>query len=333
VLPFVAVALLVLLAVAAVSVDLANSYRAQRHVQTAGRSSGTRGDLRPAVQQQQCEQGGGRRHGRGDDPAQRKLECGQGHGHGDRESHPRGSAPAPAVAGHGQRGVKGGYVPADPALFAYNTACDASNGIQVSGANNTFTGGIHSNGTFNSSGSGNSFGSHTTYGGPNSCSDAPNHPANSYGRATGPTVDGNTEPWPFDPRNNLPACTYSAPSLSLSTSKATIPSGVYCATDQIAIPASSLTGNVTFITPKLSITGSNERLKPYWHGLFAYSSGTAEVDITAGSLDDGTIFAPNATIQITGGNSASSGFVEALNVHVAASGWRFTGSGPLAVHG
>lgn len=133
---------------------------------------------------------------------------------------------------------------------------------------------------------------------------------------------------PFD-QPSIP-CTYRAGSFSFTHNGATIPSGTYCATNQIALPASNLTGNVTFVAPKVTLSGSHLTLTPYYEDLLVFHYGTTDFNI-AGSYQDltGTVFVPNARLGLSGSNTFSySLFLAGLYVSISGSGWTLHGTGP-----
>jgi Flp pilus assembly protein TadG len=224
-------------------------------------------------------------------------------------------------------GASSGSTPT--AVFAYNTACSGgSPGITFPGSSITITGGTHSNGFMTIPGSSNTL-STTTYGGPNGCTFSnPGGSSNTFGGSANPTVDSKTEPWPYDYTKDTPACTFSGSSFSWNTDGATIPSGVYCATSQITINASRLSGTVSLIAPKISLSGSFDTLTPYYHGLSMYQTGTNDMQLNGSSETFGTVFAPNATIKLTGSSGTITGFFEGLNISISGSSWTLAGNGP-----
>ncbi|MDQ6834694.1 MAG: hypothetical protein M3016_00725, partial [Actinomycetota bacterium] len=169
-------------------------------------------------------------------------------------------------------------------------------------------------------GNGNNAGA-VTYGGPNGCSAQVT--GNQY---TSLTRDPVLEPWPEDYSQNTPACTVSAPSFTFSTNNATIPSGVYCATGNITLSGTNMSGNVTFIAGSFTISASGNRFTPYASNLILYQTGSSTMHL--GSLNlGGTVFAPNATV-IIDGNVNISAFVEADRIDVQGSNFTMTGTGP-----
>jgi Flp pilus assembly protein TadG len=218
---------------------------------------------------------------------------------------------------------------ATTAFFAADTTC-ADDTLDITANNTLITGGIHSNGAGHQPGNNNTFGD-TSYGGPNNCSWSATGANNHY--AGGPTPDPKTEPWPIDYSQNPPACTYSATSFTWTKNNSTIPSGVYCATGTIDVKGNQICGNVTFIATTIVFSGNSNNgggctLTPYADGLLAYQTGTSPLDVIGNNISGGTIFAPNARVVMTGNNGTGSGYIEALDITVAGNNWNFTGTGP-----
>jgi Flp pilus assembly protein TadG len=212
------------------------------------------------------------------------------------------------------------------ALFANDTVCSGY-GITLESNNATIQGAVHSNGHIDGQGNGNAAGV-VTYGGPNNCS-ATNMTGggNSY---TSLTRDPTTWPWPKDFSGaNTPACTQNTTgNLTISTNPT---SGVICATGTITISGSNLSGNVTFIAPTVVLGGTNNHFSPYpgANGLFIYQTGSTGMVIGGSNVSGGTIFAPNADVQISGSNFTATGFIEAKSIRVTAGNFTLIGDGPL----
>ena len=68
-----------------------------------------------------------------------------------------------------------------------------------------------------------------------------------------------------------------------TTSNSTIPSGVHCAQDEIRIDADNITGRVTLVAPKITVTGDGQDLAPYIRRLLFFTPPNS----TAGTEDDG----------------------------------------------
>jgi hypothetical protein len=207
------------------------------------------------------------------------------------------------------------------AVFAANTSC-AATGVEIGNQNITISGGVRSNGPLTMVGSNHGTFDDTTYGGPNHCNYTPN---SNFTFPTGyPQADPTDYSWPIDYSQSPPACTYSGKTFSFSGG--TIPSGTYCATGSITVSGGS--GNVTFVAPSISITGNNVNLTPYSGKLLLYQTGSGTLTVAGNNGDSGWIFAPNATVSMSGNNGSYSGFIEALNVIIAGNNWNFTGNGP-----
>ena len=119
--------------------------------------------------------------------------------------------------------------------------------------------------------------------------------------------------------------------ISLSGSNISL-NGVMEATSsngQINFNASNVTGNVTMIGTALQMNGSAISLAPYpgYNNLVAYQTGTQSLTINgSGYLSGGTIFAPNAPIELNGSGNAI-GMLEGLDVTLNGSGYTITGNG------
>lgn len=233
-----------------------------------------------------------------------------------------GSATVSAQAAAGAAGPN-----MDSAVFADSSSCSGG-GITISGGSNTINGAAASNGPLLISGTGNTLGS-TTYGGPNSCGETVAG-GNTVNGTTGATETTAAATWPEDFSSAYPsACTETADSFTWTVS-GQIPTGVYCATTSIAIKASNMTGKVTFIAPSITITGSNENFTPDYQNLSYYQTGTTTLQLAGSALNSGAVFAPNATVTVTGSSITATGFIEGQTVVIKANGFNFTGNGPAA---
>ena len=209
------------------------------------------------------------------------------------------------------------------AIFAYDSSC-AGKGIQETSNNITVNGAVHSNGALGITGNNNAFGP-TTYGGPSSCAGGAVGSNNTF--TSGPSVDHSLEPWPNDYTSNSPPCTYSGTTFSWIGSGITIPSGVYCASGAITITGNNIGGTVTLKAASFSMIGNNLSLTPYWNGLAIYQTGASALAITGNNLNGGTVFAPNAEIDVTGNNATTSGFIEGKDVVITGNNFTITGTG------
>ena len=225
------------------------------------------------------------------------------------------------------------------AVYANSTACGNST-LANPGSNITIAGGIRSNGGFSMSGASNTWGP-TSYGGPNNCSDSIPGSGNTFNGATSPTDDTSTQTWPevwFNSAAQIPSglCNFSGTSFSWTTNGTAsnykvIPSGTYCATSQISISGSYNQCSCTFIAPKISLSGSNLILSPYYQDLLIdyYDSGS-DFNI-AGSTDQltGTVYVPFRRLGMSGSNtSLFTMLLEGNTVSFSGSGWTLTGNGP-----
>jgi Flp pilus assembly protein TadG len=217
------------------------------------------------------------------------------------------------------------------AIFAYDSNCsDQALTISSPGNNINVIGATHSNGTFAQQSNNGRFGP-TTFGGPNRCSATLTGNNDSY--SSGPTQDPSLYPYPYDYSKVSLPCTYSGASFSWGSSGTTIPSGVYCATGQISLSGSNMScSSCTFIADSLVLTGNNESFPPYagTGNLSFYETGTTTLALSGNSfLTGGTVFAPNASVVMSGNTGSASGFIEALRVTISGNNFSFTGTGPV----
>jgi hypothetical protein len=218
------------------------------------------------------------------------------------------------------------------AIFAYDDSC-GSEALVFNGNAITVTGGAHSNGSFFQNSNSSNFGT-SSYGGPNGCSYVGNGNGATFGGASTPAVDANLEPWPVNFATNKPACTYSASSFTWNSSNATIPSGVYCASGQISLNGSNLTGNVTFIASSFNLNGNGENFTPYANNLLIYQTGSNTLDINGNDFVTlGYVFAPSSEVLLNGNSGTVSGFIEANQVTINGNSLTFKGTGPSLTAG
>ncbi len=221
------------------------------------------------------------------------------------------------------------------AIFAYADGGNCNDmGILIDKNNAQITGAIQSNGQLTDSGGGNTQIGAGVYNG--ACT--PGFSGNTGHYTTAPFASNPTG-YPLDYRNNPPTCTatvsgnYTFPS---TTYPNPIPAGVYCNTSgTINLVGATGTG-VTFEANHIAESGGSTLYGPMsngTYGLLLYQTGC---DTPAGQLTisgnnetlDGTIFAPCATVDIQQ-NNASTGFIEANNVHIEFNNYTITGDGPV----
>jgi Flp pilus assembly protein TadG len=217
------------------------------------------------------------------------------------------------------------------ALFAYDSSC-SGDGIKITGNNANVPGGITSNGTLTVSTNNNTSLGGTTYGGPSSCSDS----VSGGTFASGPTLNPNLTPWPFDYSNAAlkPPCDFTDNSsgTAFSTLTASSTPGVYCApSGTISIPGGTYTG-FTFIANNIAITSNNTTITPASNanGLGIYYLGTSLFNISVNGFSTSTIFAPNAEVELSYNSSTSAltGFIEAKDVWLNGNNEKIIGTGP-----
>jgi hypothetical protein len=208
-------------------------------------------------------------------------------------------------------------------------------GIQIDKNNANITGAIQSNGKITDNGLGTSSVGAGVFG--TGCSF--NGQSQHYGTTP---FSSNPTGYPLDYRQNPPTCTvtvsgnYTFPS---TTYHNPIPAGVYCDTSGTInlVGAQNTQGTgVTFEANHITESGGSTLYGPLsngTYGLLLYQTGC---DSPAGQLTingnseylNGTIFAPCATVDIQQ-NNASTGFIEANNVHIEFNNFTITGDGPV----
>jgi hypothetical protein len=142
-----------------------------------------------------------------------------------------------------------------------------------------------------------------------------------------PVAASTTYPFPHDYSKDSIPCDFNQSTFSWTESNPTIDAGVYCATTSITINLPS-GGNlnasgVTFVAPKITISAPSCVLSPAADGLVIYdnsSSSSPALSINCpNNLDfgGGSVFSPNAPIDITSQNFDHSEFIEGYQVHLA----------------
>lgn len=216
--------------------------------------------------------------------------------------------------------------PYGQAIFAADTSCSGV-GVEIFNSTSNVQGGITSNGHMQMSFSSSTFGP-ITYGGPNNCSGQMNYSSVNY-LAGPPQKTSATATFPVDYRNNPPTCTQSASTFDWYTSTVNL-NGVYCATNSIQVSASTLSGSATLIAPSIQISVSSCTMTPYpgTNNLLLWQTGSGTLLISLSNLNGGTIFAPSAEIQIDASSATDDGFIEGNDVFVSDSSFTMTGTGP-----
>ncbi len=242
------------------------------------------------------------------------------------------------------------------AVFAMDTSCGGL-GIEFSGKGNTIDGAVHSNGSLSVQGGPSTYGP-TGSGGPNSCT-----PTWSTGKgitfngASSPSTDSVARGWPAPYTSVLDSHTgvcavggagvQTAPYFDFTAQSPPVSNTVYCATGQdshgygIYFNGSGLSAtNVTFIaegTGNVYASGSGMSFTPNPNagGLLVYQASATTFQVNGqGFLSGGTIFAPNAEIDISGAGSVHTyGFIEAKDVFFNGGSVDLTGTGPPVTGG
>jgi trimeric autotransporter adhesin len=220
------------------------------------------------------------------------------------------------------------------AIFAHDTTC-GDNPLTIAStlsspygaANNVnLQGSIYSNGNIGLyySGSNGNFGDTISYG--PRCAITGSTGGNYNGGQ--PAAAATTYPYPHDYSQDTIPCDQSAPTYSWSGTDLNISgTGTYCATSSITI---NLSGNlnatgVTFVAPKITIAASNCVLSPDPGApsqLEFYNKGTVSQTLSINcssnlNFGGGSVFSPNAPINITSQNFNNSEFIEGYQVHIA----------------
>jgi hypothetical protein len=214
------------------------------------------------------------------------------------------------------------------AIFAYDHACSDlvfrynGNVLEVDGA-------IHSNGNFEVNGEEASAG-WASSGGPDECEPTIDGEDIDFGGREEPVPDPSLLDWPIYFEEDQFPCTYSAREFKFNTANATIPSGVYCASELFELNANGVTGEITVLAPKIITDGDNQQLSPFLHEVLFFATGTTEMVLNGNGYDwEGIIFHPRGRVKINGDNdSYLDGMIEALEVEVNGNGFRMNGSGP-----
>jgi subtilisin family serine protease len=168
-------------------------------------------------------------------------------------------------------------------------ACD-NDALEMSGSGFAVTGNVHSNGGLKISGSKNTVSGTLTY--------------RTGCRASVKGLTATATGLQADPLAHLtPAhfpCTFSrSGSWSLSGSLAP---GVYCATGTIKVSGSRVSGDVTFVAPRVELSGSNLNLTPNRLGVVAWATGSGDAVKVSGSRTtfSGIVYAPNGQVELSG---------------------------------
>ena len=219
------------------------------------------------------------------------------------------------------------------ALFAADTTCGSQNGIFFTG-NSTVTidGSVHSDGTLTFGGAGSqSITGSASYGGPNNCSVSPSDPSVA---ADGVWRDPADVPWPKDYTPVQDICSASYPWVHTSTSAMTFSgnstttlSGVYCAPSIAFQGSGTYDGNATFIATAGTFTMSGNvtfNVAPDSTDLATYlgagsdltdltamqrlpAGSTGTMQINGNSLNAGSFFAPDqgSLVQVNGNTTGT----------------------------
>ncbi len=236
------------------------------------------------------------------------------------------------------------------ALFAGSSSC--GDAIQISGSDIAIDGGVHSNDDIVVSGSDNSLTGGTVSAGSLNVSGS----GNTF---TPAPVAGAVEPYPvtFDIADYAPggpkaiaagATYYNAGSNKIDMGwlisqglydpvTAVLADGLYYTSDEIDLSGSGVTGAATFVTSggEIGFSGSNHDLRPWdSEGLLAFSNRTGSCSNQvvkfsgSGSSWAGIVYAPNGQIEMSGsGNSNVDGALIGMAVKIGGSNASITNTG------
>jgi hypothetical protein len=218
--------------------------------------------------------------------------------------------------------------PPKTALFANDPSCNKA-GITFSGSSDTVNGYSHSNGAFAVPGSKNTFGPSDS-GAP--CKPSVTGSGNTFNGAPAPTQDQNNLSFPetYSQSTVCTGATHTGTSITISSGT---PSGIYCYTGSITVSVSNVTAKVTFVAPKIVLSGSGLNLSPAYGDLLAYDTdntlGNSGFTVPGSGviIAQGTVYAPFAAISLAGSKSSWDGLVEGDTISVSG-GFNFTGEGP-----
>jgi Flp pilus assembly protein TadG len=229
------------------------------------------------------------------------------------------------------------------AVFAKSTSCGA---LQLEEGNLTLTGNVHSNGGITASGHNNTY----TAGSTGACGYTDNSGAsNTFGSSSTPASGSSTLPWPDDYSTDFPVYPLTAsgdpnctsvgsdlnlqnnnPLLTYSSGAYTLPDGVYCYSS-IEFNVAPIKCTCTFVAGSFQLNQGPDVWSPEFHGLMFYDINDTSLNVNSNGpsfLAGGTVFAPKASLTINAPSGAVSGSVEALSVTINGGGpTTWTGAG------
>jgi Flp pilus assembly protein TadG len=204
-------------------------------------------------------------------------------------------------------------------IFSTETACGGTPGIQITGSSLHVDGDIHSNSELNIFASSGDFGDASYV-----CSKST---SGSLTFDSGPTATA-AETAPFTWATSDFPCTYNYPS-GLNTSTAAcwqsgtssggvLKPGVYCVTGNAQFNGSSISGNVTIVASgTIQFNASSATLTAFKNDVLLYSTSSASpaIQTNTSSLNmTGSLYAPNGALQMNGSGDTISGAVVAKTI-------------------
>lgn len=223
------------------------------------------------------------------------------------------------------------------AIVALREGCGATDAaLTWSGSNSSIDGAIHSNNGLKISGSNNTVTSAVTSG----CAADVSGQSNALG--TGATQ---TEPVssPLDIHPADFTCDFQPPEGNLdqpgpwweggASQSGRLLDGVYCTEGRLKLASSGVSGTVTLVATgpnaELALSGSNFDLRPHNSNMLAYSEGITDDAIRisgSGGRWQGTVYAPNGEVSLSGsGGESPGGLIIGNTVTLSGSGWTVSG--------
>jgi hypothetical protein len=240
--------------------------------------------------------------------------------------------------------------PGNMAIYAHSSSC-SDIGVRLNGENMDIEGGIWSNGAFTASGPNIDSESTEDGGEDGGVPDTSNcKPGCDLGSGDASVIEHETfSEWPIWFVEGDFSCTVNAGNNDLEikaggphmSGPTTIKSGVYCSGKEIKVETDGLTGNVTFLAPKISLK-KNHNFTANQNNVVVFATGDDELVLnTDGTTFTGFIFHPGDTdspsdtcpphpdgrVVINGENNTVVGMVAGCEVHVNGKGFNMTGEG------
>jgi hypothetical protein len=222
------------------------------------------------------------------------------------------------------------------ALFAWDDACGANQGISVTGNGDNIAGLAFSNGSITITGNGRTHVDNAIYGGPNNCL------LNDRSKTGANSTHTDIRDWPktwlrttvcgaATPANNVPGpLTLTNPS-----------DGVYCSDTSITVQSLANRARITLVAPAINLPAlNNNTLSAYFDGLLFWQESGDFTFAPNRSNVDGWIWVPGGPPSAPGsvggrltvaGNSVNRGFFEAFDVAIGGNGLDLSGNGPIDV--